>query len=93
MGKAFKRMYSKRLHLTTKTSLFSEAEERTLEEYKEKDIEWLRKTYKAVKREVTRFPSVEMQGKLSALRILGKEANRLGKVGKTEEKESCQQSG
>jgi hypothetical protein len=89
----YKRMYSKRLHLTTKTSLFDQAEERTLEEYKEMDLEWLRKTFKVVKREVSRHPSVEMQGKLSALKILGKQASHPDKGGKTEGKGYRQHSG
>ena len=89
----YKRIYSKKLHLTTKTSLFAEAEKRTLEEYKEMDLEWLRKTFKVVKREVSRHPSIEMQGKLSALKILGKQASHPDKGGKTEGKESRQHSG
>jgi hypothetical protein len=74
MKKRLRKIYSKKLYMTKHTSLFDASERRTLEEYEDRDIEWLRKTFRSVKREMKSFPSIEMQGKLSALRLLGQRA-------------------
>tara|TARA_R100001143_G_C3280277_1_gene96323 strand:+ start:243 stop:479 length:237 start_codon:yes stop_codon:yes gene_type:complete len=74
MKKRLRKIYSKRLHLTKKSSLFDEVFQRTLEEYEGRDIEWLRKTFRSVRRDYASHPSIEIQGNLAGLRELGERA-------------------
>ena len=74
MKKRLRKIYSKKLYMTKHTSLFDAAERRALEEYADRDIEWLRKTFRSSRGERRGTPCIEIQGKLSALRLLGQRA-------------------
>lgn len=69
-----KRKVYKKKHTSTGTSLFDQVKDRALDDYKDRDVEDLRTLYRQAKGEVLRYPSLEAQGRLSALTSLGKAA-------------------
>lgn len=72
-SKSYPRKKTKNIYMFQTTSLYDGEYERSLEEFKGKSVDWLRKSYPAYKRHAVKCPCLESRARLEALIAAGKE--------------------